>query len=44
MSYTYPIYSITRDCKFYIDLSNNDKRIETTPDPARLVLSEILKT
>lgn len=42
MSYTYPIYSISRYCAFCLNM-NTGERIEGSPDPARLILSEILQ-
>lgn len=41
MSYAYPIYSITRDCKFYLD-TRTMERHEGTPDPASMILSRFL--
>jgi len=41
MSYTYPIYSITRDCNFCID-TRTMERIEGTPDPVSMILSRFL--
>lgn len=42
MSYTYPIYSITRYCNFYIHVPTN-RRIEGMPHPASMILSDFLQ-
>ena len=42
MSYAYPIYSITRDCKFYFN-TRTMERYDATPDPVAMLLRHVFQ-